>query len=170
MRGWVLRRRQLLNAVMTPPDVAPYMIVGLRVFHPPFSAQRTLRLSSAWPTLRRNAVRRLLDVIENDHRLVRHYRRTYIPDESFYATVLLNDPDLHMADDTLRFLRWVGPHPRVLRLSDLRDMLQSPDLFARKVDLDVDAALLDALDVHIAPSGHGPSNERSPHQEDTGVS
>jgi hypothetical protein len=81
--------------------------------------------------------------------VLRHYRRTLIPTESFVQTVLANDPSLRLSGDMRRFMRWDPPpasRPRVLRGADVEPMLASGADFARKFDESVDAAVLDELD------------------------
>ena len=57
-------------------------------------------------------------------------------------------------DDTLHFVDWdAEPGPAILRLQDLPRLESSGKLFARKFDVAVDSAVLDALD---ARAGTGP--------------
>jgi hypothetical protein len=57
--------------------------------------------------------------------------------------------DHEVVADDLRFLEWVGgDHPKTLRLEDLPAMLESADLFARKVVAEEDPQLFAALREH----------------------
>jgi len=51
-----------------------------------------------------------------------------------------------LVNEDLRFMNWDGYHPKTLRMDDLDSMRASGKLFARKFDIDVDAAVLDELD------------------------
>ena len=79
---------------------------------------------------------------------MRHYRGTIAPSESFFATVLMNDPDLKVSGDDRRYVRFApgAANPDVLTSADLPELLASGAQFARKFDADVDARVLDALD------------------------
>jgi hypothetical protein len=110
---------------------------------------------SAWFSLRRAAIDRVLAAAHDDHELVRAFRDTRIPDEAFFHTLLFNDPSIRIVNDDRRFMRWVdgAAHPEVLTTADLPDIERTGRDFARKVDLDADPALADALDARITRCG-----------------
>ena len=104
---------------------------------------------SQWMALSRAAVRRILDVMDRRPELARYYAGILVPDESFFQTILCNQPDLHGCDERLTFTTWAGSgraHPRVLRVADAAAAVASGCAFARKFDVDIDAAALDAVD------------------------
>ncbi len=94
--------------------------------------------------------------------LVRFYRRTWIPDEMFVPTLVMNSRSrAGVANEGLTYIRWPnagGPHPAMLgaeELPALRDAARGPSevggrarckLFARKFDMARDPAALDAID------------------------
>ncbi len=54
-----------------------------------------------------------------------------------------------MVDGHLHYISWDAvPGPKILGMEDLDAMLASGKAFARKFDVDVDAAVLDRLDRH----------------------
>jgi hypothetical protein len=80
------------------------------------------------------------------------FRNIYVPDESFYHTLLMNSPFRDtLVNDNRRYIDWVsGPErPRVLRMSDLPLITASGAFFARKVNWDVDPELGRALQVLV---------------------
>jgi hypothetical protein len=82
---------------------------------------------------------------------MRHFRRVAVPSESFFASVLLRRPELHVDRDHRRFLSFAGagvPHPDTLTSADLEAILTSGADFARKFDAELDAHVLDVLDEH----------------------
>ncbi len=104
--------------------------------------------SADWLTLGPRAAAALLTAGE-DRRLTRFFRRAALPSESFFATVLLNDPTLSIGRDHRRFVtfdRPGAPHPRTLSTADLEPALASGADFARKFDVTADAGVLDLLD------------------------
>lgn len=80
--------------------------------------------------------------------LVRHYSTVHAPDESYYQTVLCNQPELTISECNRRFANWhtPGAHPLDLTLSDFDRIVESGCYFARKVSLEASLDLLDALD------------------------
>jgi hypothetical protein len=92
------------------------------------------------------------------------YKQTLIADEGFFQTLMMNN-DCHgeiVADD-LRMIDWVPDgdiklRPRTFVSKDIRDLLASDNLFARKFDMNVDAFVLDALERHIGLPRHTPQS------------
>jgi hypothetical protein len=77
------------------------------------------------------------------------FRNTYVPDESFYQTLLMNSPFRHtLVNDNRRFIDWTsGPErPRILRTSDLSRLTNCDALFARKVNARIDNTLVERLE------------------------
>lgn len=77
------------------------------------------------------------------------FRHTYIPDELFFHTVLMNSSLRDsIRNENLRFIIWDRgePNPRILGGRDLDVLRRSGKLFARKFDPAVDERVLDALD------------------------
>jgi hypothetical protein len=134
-----------LRPLVYARDLPP--LVGVRRLAPP---PLRLHASADWLTLGRRALATAL-AAASDRRLVRHFRRVAVPSESFFASVLLSDPSLTVERDHRRFAAFPGPgspHPETLTSADLERMLASGADFARKFDVDVDAGILDLLDVH----------------------
>lgn len=132
-----------------------------------------LRASSQWKVYARADAVRLLATVDKRPELVRFWRHTLVPDESFVSSVLsspaLNGgftlPDCYGLPWFLRWPRAGAHHPAVLTLDDVRavaaareappglpQLLANPDcpapqaLFARKVASAESAALLDVFD------------------------
>jgi hypothetical protein len=75
-----------------------------------------------------------------------------IPDESATVTIVGNDPTLKVGSGNLHWTRWTDGdlgHPDVPVLNDLGDFVSSDIFFARKLDVEVDCSVLDALDQRI---------------------
>lgn len=113
---------------------------------------------SQWLNLSRSAVQHIVQFTE-DHPDYRHYHEhTLAPDELFFHSLLLGTDfaDEHeIVNDNLRYMVWppgAAPHPRVLTMADLPAMRSSHALFARKLDADVDAALLTELETLLPQS------------------
>jgi len=118
----------------------------------PFSPSFPCLRGSDWLSLSRRAAEAVVRAARSRPELVRHYRRTVLPTESFPQTVLHATPGLRLSTATRRFTSWAAdgaPHPEVLRLADLERILGSGADFARKFDETVDAGVLDELDAVV---------------------
>ena len=85
-------------------------------------------------------------------RFRRFYRHTFIPDEGFFQTVIMNTSYKGaIVNDDKRTIDWVPQgtiklRPRVFTFQDADFLMASPDLFARKFDESVDAEILSILE------------------------
>jgi hypothetical protein len=106
---------------------------------------------SDWFTLSRRAVDAVDRVVRARPDVIRHYRHTLIPTESFVATVLANEPGMRLWGDYRRFTHWGegAARPRVLGLADLEPMLASGADFAREFDETLDPTVLDEIDRRV---------------------
>jgi len=83
------------------------------------------------------------------------YRNTFIADEGFFQTVMMNTA-VHgpIVNDDKRMIDWVPDgdiklRPRTFGLGDAAALTASEALFARKFDQTVDGAILDILEAHL---------------------
>lgn len=122
--------------------------LGIRALSQPFSDDFVCYKGSDWFTLSRRAVEYLISSSQNRPEVLEHYRRTFIPSESYYQTVLCNAKELKICDDHRHFIVWEAAtsHPKTLTIHDLDVMVQSGKDWGRKFDTTVDSAVLDALD------------------------
>jgi hypothetical protein len=84
------------------------------------------------------------------------YRNTFISDEGFFQTVMMNN-DCHgeVIHDDMRFIDWVPDgdiklRPRTFVKDDALRLISSSKLFARKFDLLEDDNVIDKLELHLA--------------------
>ena len=118
-----------------------------RVFRDGFECYKT----SQWWMLSRVAVGHLRRFLADRPDYWRQYERSFIPDESFIQTAVLNGPARICRDEHQRFLRWGVPgsrHPDVLTIRDYDAIVASGRWFARKLNPQVCSQLPDALDAH----------------------
>ncbi len=106
----------------------------------------------------------VLDVVDRRPDLVRFFRRTRIPDETFFHTIIGNSPfaatlSPGFADGTHagnHYIRWREGMPVVLGEADLDLLLRDEACFARKVNEHDSAKLIERLREHLgadAPRG-----------------
>lgn len=127
--------------------------VGIRTRFPGAAAGRAPFVGSQWTTLRRRCAEQLLATARGGGELVSHFERTVCPDEAFAQTVLVNDGGFRLCNESLCFVDFQGSRdgrPRVLTRADCLALAAGRHYFARKFDLDVDAAALDWFDAHLA--------------------
>lgn len=83
------------------------------------------------------------------------YRNTFIADEGFFQTVMMNNSTHgEIVNDDKRMIDWIPDgdiklRPRTFTLEDATQLTASLDLFARKFDAEVDADILDLLEAHL---------------------
>jgi Core-2/I-Branching enzyme len=88
-------------------------------------------------------------------RFKRFYRRSFIADEAFFQTVIMNHVDQgEVMNDDLRMIDWVPDgdiklRPRNFNSADIAALKRSPDLFARKFDATEDHEVLGLLEAHL---------------------
>lgn len=84
-----------------------------------------------------------------------YYLNTFIADESFFQTVLMNTSFKGtIVNDDKRAIIWVPEgdiklRPKTLTISDEAFLLSGDNLFARKFDEQVDAEILDILELNL---------------------
>lgn len=89
-------------------------------------------------------------------RFKRFYRYTFIPDESFFQTVMMNTTyKSAIVNDDKRTIDWVPSgtiklRPRDFTSKDAEFLLASQGLFARKFDETVDAGILSILESNLS--------------------
>jgi hypothetical protein len=121
----------------------------------PFRRRRSVGLrpygGSPYWSLARPLVEYVHSIVQARPALATFFEHSYIPDELFFQTVLVNSPHApSITDDDLRYIDWsTHPGPKVLTQADLPALLDSGKLFARKFDSTVDVTVLDRLDQHL---------------------
>ena len=145
-----------------------------RLFYASLNLQRRLGLSrkvpadiqmqigSQWWCLRRRTVEWVLDFIENRPDVMRFFKTSWIPDETFFQTIVRHlVPEAEIRSRTLTFLMFTDYGMPVSFYNDNYDLLLSQDyLFARKISPDAQD-LKDRLGRLYAATGvrFGISNE-----------
>ncbi|HTJ27017.1 MAG TPA: beta-1,6-N-acetylglucosaminyltransferase [Candidatus Limnocylindria bacterium] len=127
--------------------------IGVRTARSPFGATLRPYKGTTWWTLSRRCIDYVRTYVRDNPSFVDWYRRrTLMPDESFFQTILFNAGIFRLRNDDGRFVRWEppeAPSPVTLRAVDLDAVLASGKYFGRKFDERVDAAVLDRLDAHL---------------------
>jgi len=103
--------------------------------------------------LRRCALLRVMQFVEDNPKYEVFFRRTLHPDEGFFNSILANDPALRVCNDVLRYIKWpkeIGASSvAVIGVSDLSDVLRSSAPFALKFDARLEPGVLDCVDAML---------------------
>ena len=97
-----------------------------------------MQIGSQWWCLRRRTIEWLLDFIKKRRDVMRFFRTTWIPDETFFQTLVRHlVPEHEIRTRTLTFLMFTDYGMPVTFYNDNYDLLLSQDyLFARKISPD----------------------------------
>ncbi len=107
---------------------------------------------SQWWTLTGRCVDWLMQQIEQQPKILRFFRRTFIPDELFFQTLIMNSPFASQAvDNNLRYVDFTRANPTppaVLLEEDFPTLQRRSDelFFARKLDAQRSQRLLARID------------------------
>jgi hypothetical protein len=145
-----------------------------RLFYASYNLQRRLRLTrkvpadiapqigSQWWCLRRRTVEAILDFCARRRDVMRFFRTTWIPDETFFQTLVRHlVPEPEIRTRTLTFLMFTDYGMPVTFYDDHYDLLLAQDyLFARKISPDAMELKARLGDLYAATGQHFPiSNE-----------
>jgi hypothetical protein len=105
---------------------------------------------STWWALTRTALLYLAEQFKSNQRMRRYMRSSFLVDEAYVPSLMMSSPyAARVTGHNVTYARWTptsGPHPTILRESDVPALRSSGKLFARKFDTEVDARVLDTLD------------------------
>lgn len=94
---------------------------------------------SQWFILPHYCVEYILNFIDKNKKVVSFFKKTHIPDEMFFQSIILNSKYKHkVVNDNLRYVKWQHgkPHPDYLTLSEVNSIRNSHFFFARKFRLE----------------------------------
>jgi hypothetical protein len=95
------------------------------------------------------------DFVAANPGFLRFFKYTYVPDEIFFQSIILNSPWRHtVICDSLRCIDWsskgIGDsYPRVWGRNDISTLSGSSALIARKFDATIDSEILDLIDLNL---------------------
>jgi hypothetical protein len=133
--------------------------LGNRILRTPIKRQYlrgvTPYIGNQWMILSRKFCEFLCDSPEVE-RFKRFYRHTFIPDEGFFQTIIMNTSyEGTIVNDDKRAIVWVPVgiiklRPRDFTSKDAEFLLASQGLFARKFDETVDAGIFRILELNLS--------------------
>ncbi|WP_138500207.1 beta-1,6-N-acetylglucosaminyltransferase [Nostoc sp. PA-18-2419] len=129
--------------------------IEIRLEHPlltkaflPFSNKLACFSGSQWFCANRKAAEYIIDFHSQKNAVTLYYQKLKYTDESYFQTILANAPHLKLKNDRRRYIDWStgGPHPKILLMEDLPNLVASSAHFARKFDINIDSNILNELD------------------------
>jgi len=111
--------------------------LGIRSLKHPFSEHFACYKGSDWFTVSHRAALSLIEFGNQHPAILKYYRQTFMPSESYFQTILWNNKTLKICDDNRRFILWDDSrlaHPKTLTTEDLDAMTRSDKHFGRKFD------------------------------------
>jgi Core-2/I-Branching enzyme len=112
---------------------------------------------SQWWCLSRETIEYLAAFLRSNSGFVRYFKTTFIPDESFFQSIISNSPySEKIVRDDMRYTDWETPnpnYPRTLEESDFDKLKASHKLFARKLETVRSDKLLDRIDRDLLSFG-----------------
>ncbi|MCK6409365.1 N-acetylglucosaminyltransferase [Thauera sp.] len=144
--------------IVPMPRRAPTRL-GIRRLRRPLGSDFLLCGGRQMLTVNRHALARMLDFVATHPEWTQYARRSLIPDESFFNSILVNDKGLRVCNDVLRYIKWPKMHAAsvsVIGADEVEAALRSGAPFGLKFDEFAAPEVLDLVDARlgIAP----PSN------------
>jgi len=95
---------------------------------------RKFFFGSAWFTINYDCMCFILRTVETEPEIMKFYRNTFCPDESFFQTIIMNSHYKDTVKENLLYTDWTNSknHPRNLDESDFENLRNTPKLVARK--------------------------------------
>ena len=104
---------------------------------------------SQWWSITRECARFIFRFIEEHTEVISFFRKTLVPDELFFQTIIMNSPVKEkVVNDNLRYIQWDATSPSVLGLGNVTKLVASDKFFARKFDDCTDPNVLSAIEAH----------------------
>ena len=102
-----------------------------------------------WFTITSNAAKYILFILKTNPAIVRYFKYCWGADEFIFSTILFNSHFKEKINRNLVYVDWDGcyhGHPRTLQIHDFEKLKKTDKLFARKFDIELDAAIIDLLE------------------------
>ncbi|MDQ6901825.1 MAG: beta-1,6-N-acetylglucosaminyltransferase [Bacteroidota bacterium] len=105
-----------------------------------------------WFSLTNEAVKYALKFLQENPKIIKYFRYCWGADEFIFSTILYNSSFKKNIKNNLVYVDWnkehVG-HPKILQTIDFDKLLNSDKLFARKFDINFDAAIFKKIEEKI---------------------
>ncbi len=149
----IFNRMQPLFRIIPMPRGARTRF-GIRRLRLPFGPEFKICGGRQMLNINRRTLDRIFHFLTEKPSYVAYARRTLIPDESFFTSIVANDPDLRVCNEVLRYIKWPrdkqdAANGAVITSDDVNEVLQSGAPLALKFDTRVDPSALDMIDAFL---------------------
>lgn len=124
---------------------------GIRRLKFPFDKEFMICGGRQMLNINSRALERVFSYLDDNPRYIEYSKRTLIPDESFFTSIIANDKSLRVCNDVLRYIKWPSDKAHaasgaVISASEVEKILDSGKPFSLKFDSRVSPDALDILD------------------------
>ncbi|HKK14077.1 MAG TPA: beta-1,6-N-acetylglucosaminyltransferase [Gammaproteobacteria bacterium] len=128
--------------------------LGVRRLSMPFNRDFVICGGRQMLNMSRPALERVFSYLDEHPRYIAYAKRTLIPDESFFTSIVANDPGIRVCNEVRRYIKWPSATSHaasgaVISRDEVDDILKSGQPFALKFDSRVDALALDKVDAFL---------------------
>jgi hypothetical protein len=128
--------------------------LGIRRWKLPFDKNFMICGGRQMLNMNRGTLYRVFSYLSDNPRYMDYAKRTLIPDESFFTSIVSNEPSLRVCNDVLRYIKWPldrthAASVAVITKSEVDEVVHSGKPFALKFDSRIDADALDIVDVFL---------------------
>jgi len=110
---------------------------------------------SSWWSLTGNCIVWLFEQCSDGNEIYDRFKDTLCPDELLFQTLLMHSPFKDsIVNSNLRKIDWPipGPHPHIWLYNDIEILKETPKLFARKLDENMDNRVIEELETFVLQS------------------
>ena len=144
-------RIQPLFRIVPMPRKAPTRF-GIRRLHRPMGKDFLLCGGRQMLNVNRRALAQVLDFVSAHPEWTQFARRSLIPDESFFTSILVNAPELRVCNNVLRYIKWPKLHAAsgaAIDADEVDQAMRSGAPFGLKFDEFTAPAALDQVDARL---------------------
>jgi predicted nucleic acid-binding Zn finger protein len=100
-----------------------------------------------WTNYTHNCVKKIFEYLGKDKKYIKRYKWTSCSDEIFFQRIISKLDGLKIEKNSLRYIDWKsGPeYPKILRMDDFQEIINSNSLFARKFDEKIDNKIIEMI-------------------------
>ncbi|PZP40955.1 MAG: hypothetical protein DI598_18820, partial [Pseudopedobacter saltans] len=149
----------LMDTINVRNRVGHYLVYGLVKLQKYLKIKRSFEkngmdiyLGSQWWSLSIDTIKNVLLYVNDNPWIFKMFKKSYIPDETFFHTVIMNMPyPKTVENDNLRYFDWniredQNTRPAILNQSDLEILKSTNAFFARKFNSEASLTLIESLD------------------------
>ncbi len=156
----LINSKQSLIRIHNGPRSMPPKLGVRRIYHR-FDSDFFCYAGRQALNINRKSLEYIFSFLEENESIVAYYKKTLIPDESIFLTILLNNNDLTFSKDVPWFFIWPDRQNPAsgsfVSEDNIEQVIDSGCFFASKFDGESNPELLELFDQRIQGQGGGPN-------------